>query len=121
MDNKPVTYTYSSYENEEIRQKYEPKQEKKSVVEKVKKLDKSVNDLASAISIATGIIGTLLFGSGLSMILLDFEKKFISGIILGIIGIVFIIAAYPVNNYVINARRKKIAPLIIELTDKILK
>lgn len=124
MENKQVTYSYSSYENDEIRkirQKYEPKQEKKTIVEKVKKLDKSVNDIASAVSIATGIIGTLIFGAGLSMILLVPDEKFLTGLILGILGIIVIISAYPVNQIVIIKRRKKIAPKIIELTDQILK
>lgn len=124
MENKQVKYSYSALENEEIlkiRQKYEPKQEKKAIIEKVKKLDKSVNDIASAISIATGIIGTLIFGAGLSMILLTPDEHFISGVILGVLGILVMIAAYPVNQFVIIRRRKKIAPIIIELTDQILK
>lgn len=123
MENKQVTYSYSSYENEEIRkirQKYEPKQEKKSVLEKVKKLDKSVNDIASAISIATGIIGTLVFGAGLSMILLVPDEKFWGGVFLGIIGIITMIAAYPVNQFAIIKRRQKIAPIILELTDSLI-
>ena len=124
MENKQVKYSYSALENEEIlkiRQKYEPKQEKKAIIEKVKKLDKSVYDIAAAISIATGIIGTLIFGAGLSMILLTPDEHFISGVILGVFGILVMIAAYPVNQFAIIRRRKKIAPLIIKLTDQILK
>ncbi len=124
MENKQVKYSYSALENEEIlkiRQKYEPKQEKKAIIEKVKKLDKSVYDIATAISIATGIIGTLIFGAGLSMILLTPDEHFISGVILGVFGILVMITAYPVNQFTIIRRRKKIAPLIIKLTDQILK
>ena len=124
MENKQVKYSYSALENEEIlkiRQKYDPKQEKKAIIDKVKKLDKSVNDIASAISIATGIIGTLIFGAGLSMILLTPDEYFISGVIFGVLGILVMIAAYPVNQFAIIRRRKKIAPIIIELTDQILK
>lgn len=124
MENKQVKYSYSALENEEIlkiRQKYEPKQEKKAIIEKVKMLDKSVYDIAAAISIATGIIGTLIFGAGLSMILLTPDEHFISGVILGVFGILVMIAAYPVNQFAIIRRRKKIAPLIIKLTDQILK
>ncbi len=123
MENKQVTYSYSSYENDEIRkirEKYEPKKEKKTVLEEVKKLDKRVTDIASAISIATGIIGTLIFGAGLSMILLTPDKNIIIGIIVGIIGIITMIVAYPVNQIAIEKRRKKIAPRILELTDSLI-
>ena len=124
MENKHVTYSYSSAENDEIRkirQKYEPKQEEKSLKEKVIKLDKSVNNAAFAISITAGIIGALIFGTGLSMILLVPDEKIIEGLIFGIAGIIVMISAYPLKKYITLKKRKKIAPQIMELTDKILK
>lgn len=121
MENKQVTYTYSTAENEEIRkirQKYEMKSEKEVTLEKIRKLDRSVNDIATAVSICTGCIGTLVFGAGFSIIMMHADKGFWAGVILGIIGLMIAILAYPVNQFVIYKRRKKIAPIILELTDK---
>ncbi len=123
MENNQVFYSYSASEYEEIkkiRQKYEQKNAKESTVEKLKKLDKSVYDIAAAVSLCTGSVGTLIFGSGLSIILLYADKYFWAGLILGLAGMLIAGLAYPVNQLVIYRRRKKIAPIILELTDKII-
>ena len=122
-DNK-FEYTYSAQQQAEIeaiRKKYMPATEDK--VELLRKLDKSVESKGTAAGIALGVIGTLAFGTGmsLSMVWTANPVALTLGIILGIIGIVLIAAAYPVFRAITNKQREKIAPQIIALSDELLK
>ena len=65
--------------------------------------------------------GTLLLGGGMSCTMVWKEELFIQGIILGAIGIVCIIAAYPIYLHITGKRKKKLAPEIIRLTDELTK
>lgn len=125
MQSKKInTYSYSAAENEEIRkirEKYEFKGERNSKMEQLRKLDESVRITATMISISIGVIGILLFGFGLSCILVWADSLFIAGVINGIVGIVMIVMALPVYNLVEVKKMKKIAPEIIRLTDELMK
>lgn len=124
MDNKePFVYTYSAKEREEvkkIREKYLPKEA--DTMETLRRLDESATKKATVISLVFGIVGTLVMGTGMSLVMtLSGIAWFISGIIIGVIGIVLVAAAYPVYSAVLKSERKRIAPEIIRLTDELLK
>lgn len=126
MENKnnfdSFKYTYSAEQQEEIRKirkKYVQKEENK--MEQLRRLDASVTQKANAISIAVGFFGTLLLGIGMSCTMVWSDSLFILGIIIGIIGIAVVSAAYPIYNYVTKKEREKIAPEIIRLTDELMK
>ncbi len=134
MDNKnegvSFNYTYSAKEQEElkkIRQKYMPDSNgKEDKMERVRRLDKGANDKAQIISLALGIIGALILGTGLSMILTDIASALgifatILGVIIGVIGGALAGIAYPAYSYVLKRERAKIAPEIIRLTDELIK
>ena len=117
-NNEKFEYTYSAQKQEEIesiRRKYLPQEEDK--MEKLRRLDKSVEQKATIISIIVGIVGTLIMGFGMCMCIE--WSEYISGIIIGITGIVVIITAYPIYQYVLKKQRKKITPEILRLTDEI--
>lgn len=117
-------YSYSSAENNEIRkirEKYETKDKEESKIEKLRRLDKSVNSIATSVSIAVGIIGVLVLGFGMSCVLVWMDSMFAVGIVSGIIGMVIIIMAYPVYKFVAEKRKKKITPEILSLTDELMK
>lgn len=124
MDNKKETfsYTYSAREQAEIqkiREKYIPKEADK--MEQLRRLDKSVTDKSAAVSLAVGIVGALVLGFGMSCCMVWADTLFVVGIIVGIIGIVLVCAAYPIYNFVAKKEREKIAPEIIRLTDELIK
>lgn len=125
MKNENVNfYSYSAAENEEvkkIREKYVFSDKKNSKIEQLRKLDKSVHDVATAASIAVGIIGALIFGFGMSCVLVWAESLFVLGLICGVAGILLIAFAYPIYNAVSEKRKKKIAPRIISLADELMK
>ena len=115
-------YTYSAKEQEEIkkiREKYIPKEENK--MEQLRRLDQGVTRKGTSYSIMIGVIGSLLLGLGMSCIMVWQGSWFIPGIIIGVIGIAIVAAAYPVYNLVTKHEREKIAPEIIRLTDELIK
>ena len=103
---------------EDIRKRYQPVAQEKSEIEKLKKLDKKVNDTPTMVSLVLGIIGTLIFGTGMSMVL-EFNLL-IWGIVVSSFGLVPLILAYPVYKTIHSKLKKKYAQEILELSEKIL-
>ena len=115
-------YTYSAREQakiKEIRSKYLPKEESK--MEQLQRLDAAVTQKATLRAITTGIIGTLIMGTGMSMCMFFDRAWFIPGIVIGLIGMAIIGAAYPLYNRVLKKERARIAPEILRLTDELMK
>lgn len=116
MDNNKFSYTYSAEAQEEIakiREKYCPREE--TTLEKVRRLDKSVNDKATVISITIGTVSSLVLGIGMCCCMV-WTKLFLLGIIIGIIGIAGICVTYPIYKRILANERAKIAPQILALT-----
>lgn len=125
--NKTFNYTYSAAQQEEIkhiRNKYAPPQESK--MQQLRRLDRRVTQKAQAWSIALGVIGTLIMGSGMSLVmtqqsLFDGGAAMLLGIAVGLVGIVLLALAYPVYNRILKRERRRIAPEILRLSDELLK
>lgn len=122
MENKETfSYTYSAAQQEEIkkiRDKYAPKEADK--MEQLRKLDASVTKKGTIISLAVGIIGALILGTGMCCCMV-WTDLFVLGIIVGIVGIAMVSAAYPLYSSITKKEREKIAPEIIRLTDELIK
>ena len=111
-------YTYSAKQQEEIeqiRRKYLPKEEDKFA--EIKRLDEAVTRPGMIISLALGIIGTLIFGAGMSLALV--WKKISIGIAVSVAGFVILAAAYPVYVKITARQKEKIGPQILKLMEKI--
>lgn len=124
------SYTYSAKEQEEIRriqQKYQPKEEQD--IDKLRKLDAKVTEKATTVSLVLGIVGTLILGSGMSLVMTDLGNilgmqgisNIIIGILVGSIGLIFVILAYPMYQKVLKKEREKIASEILRMTEKLIK
>ena len=121
-ENESFNYTYSAKEQAElkkIREKYIPKEPDK--MEQLRKLDQSVTHKSTTAALIIGIVGTLVMGIGMCCTMVWAGIWFIPGIIIGMIGIALLSAAYPLYNHVIKKEREKIAPEIIRLTDELMK
>ena len=131
MQNDHFHYSYNAAQQQEIqaiRDKYTaaPKQEDK--LAQLRRLDESATNKAAAWSIAVGVIGALVMGSGMSLAMTDIGAMlglgtiaaFGVGIVAGLCGIGLICAAYPVYNRVLLRERKRIEPQIIRLSDELL-
>ena len=126
------SYNYSAKEQAEIkniREKYRPQTEEEDKMARLRRLDASVTQTAEAVSLVFGIVGTLILGFGMSLVMSDLAAKMnldaiaamVIGITSGIIGGILAGFAYPVYNYIVREKRKKIAPEIILLTDELMK
>lgn len=124
------SFTYSAKEQEEvrrIRQKYQSQEEDKMA--RLRKLDASVTQKATAVSLVIGIIGSLVMGLGMSLAMTNLGEilglqgmtAMIIGIIIGIIGMVPVGLAYPVYSTLVKKERAKIAPEILRLTEELMK
>lgn len=133
-DNKEsFTYSYSAKEQEEIkkiRERYIAPQEKElDKMEQLRKLDASVTKKGTGTALALGIIGSLILGSGMSLVMTDigemiglsFGMSMCFGIIVGVVGLSCVALAYPLYNRITKKERERIAPEIIRLTDELLK
>ena len=126
------SYTYSAKEQEEIkriREKYTLKNEAEDKMSRLRRLDASVTQTAQIIALILGIIGTLILGFGMSLCMTDIGNIFgsykgmslVFGIIFGIVGGVIASFAYPAYSAIVKAKRKKLAPEIISLSDELMK
>ena len=123
-------YTYSAKEQDEIkriRQKYQIQEE--DGINRLRRLDAEVTRKATAIALSIGIVGTLIMGTGMSLILSELSTLLglaeltgmVVGIITGVLGIVMVVLAYPVYNKVIKKEREKIAPEILQLSAELMR
>ena len=126
------TYTYSAKEQAElkrIRDKYTAPTEVEDKMARLRKLDASVTNTAQAVALVFGIIGALVLGLGMSLCMTDLAEilgshsdlSMIIGIVVGVVGGILASLAYPIYNAIVKAKRKKLAPEIIRLTDELMK
>ena len=127
MENHSFEYTYSAQrqqEVEEIRKAYLPKEEDK--MEKLRKLHSIPTQKAQSASIAVGVIGALILGTGMSLCMTELgaahgNLAMIMGVIIGLAGIILVALAYPVYNRTLKKERERIAPEILKISDELLK
>lgn len=119
--NNTFEYTYSASQQEEIkkiRNKYMMKTPTESKIEQLHRLDKKAEKPGTIISIVLGVIGTLIFGIGLCCILV-WTELFTWGIVIGMVGMIMLIMAYPSYKYITKKERKKVSSQILKLIDEL--
>ena len=127
MENHSFEYTYSAQrqqEVEEIRKAYLPKEEDK--MEQLRRLHAIPTQKAQAASLAVGIIGALILGTGMSLCMTELgavlgHLAMIMGIMTGLAGIILVALAYPIYNRTLKKERERIAPEILRLSDELIK
>lgn len=113
------TYTYSAKQQEEIRnirKKYLPREEEK--MEQLRRLDRDTTRKGTVLSVLVGVIGCLLLGVGMCCTMV-WMKFFIPGVVIGLIGIAAVAAAYPLYTRVTKKERERLAPQILKLTEEL--
>ena len=131
-ENNGFQYTYSAREQAElkrIREKYTAPTEEEDKMARLRRLDASVTNTAQAVALVFGVIGTLVLGCGMSLCMTDIgailgshsDLAMAIGIIVGIVGGILASLAYPIYNTIVKAKRKKLAPEILRLTDELMK
>lgn len=111
------SYTYSAPKNQEvlsIRRKYLPQGETK--LEELKRLDDLVQNSGVVEALCAGIGGALTFGLGMCLSMGVIGHAVWLGVILGLIGMAGMLAAFPVYRKRFNKTKDRYAPRILELT-----
>lgn len=117
--NHVFVYKYSAKENaevQEIRKKYLPREESK--LEELKRLDRAVQTSGVAESLGIGIIGALIFGLGMCLsmkVLGNGGFLIVLGVLLGIVGAIGMMAAFPVYKKVYLKTKEMHTPRILAL------
>lgn len=106
-----------------IRTAYTPKQ--KDAIDELRRLDAQVRRPVQVFSYIFGSIGALIMGAGMSLVMTDIAATLgipyalPIGIAAGVIGMIIAIVNYPIHSAVLNSRKKKYAPAILALSEKL--
>ena len=109
---------------QKIRTQYTEKQH--SELDDLKALDASVKKPANVFAYTYGIAGTIVMGAGMSLIMTDIgamiglAATMVPGIVVGALGLGMALTTYPIYKKILNSRKKKFAPQIMELSEKLL-
>ena len=126
-NNQSFEFTYSAERQQEveaIRKMYLPKEEDK--MKQLRRLHSIPTQKAQAASIAIGVLGTLILGTGMSLCMTDLgaalgHLAMVIGILVGVLGLAMVAMAYPLYNIILRKERQRIAPEIMRLSEELLK
>ena len=127
MENKEgFSFTYSAEQQKEIeaiRKKYLPREEDK--MEQLRRLHAVPTQKAQAASIAIGVVGALIMGTGMSLAMTEIGAMLgsfamVLGILIGVAGMILVALAYPIYNKILKKERTRIAPEILRLSDELM-
>lgn len=110
---------------QKIRTQYTEKEHTR--LDALKTLDKKVKRPANVFAYLFGSISAMVMGSGMSLVMTDIAETvgipnpMISGIIIGVVGMLMAILNYPIYKGMLSSRRKKYANQIIALSEQIMK
>lgn len=94
-----------------------------SKVVSLRKLDAKVKKPCYILAYTTGIVGTLIFGTGMCLAMKVIGSKtiqsFILGIIIGVLGMIIMGINYPLYKKILAKRKAKYAFEIMELAKEI--
>lgn len=122
-DNKnsyKYSYTANEYERREIeriRSHYQDSESDKDFL-RLKKLDRKVRKLPFILSLILGVIGILIFGTGLTMVLE--WSNYIWGIVVMLVGCIPIAFARPLHEILYKRNNEKYRQEILELSERLL-
>ena len=90
-----------------------------SELDALRELDAKVKRPANVFGYTFESLSAIIMGAGMSLVMTDIGA--IIGIPIGVGGGVLASLAYPIYNAIVKAKRKKLAPEIIRLTDELMK
>lgn len=122
-DGNKFTYSYSAPTESERREILEIQKQyladgKEDKLARLRKLNAAVKNTAIGVALSFGVVGLLLFGTGMSITLA--WGNYLVGIIVAVIGIFPMAAAHPVYNFFLRHGKKKYGEEIIKLTNELL-
>lgn len=119
---------YSAAEQDEIKKivsKYTKRDDVEAPIDKLRRLDAGVYAKSNAVSIAVGVVGALVMGTGMSLAMTDIGESLgiwamPLGILIGLLGIGLCALAYPIYHAVEKRERAKVAPEILRISGELI-
>lgn len=124
MNEKKFEYSYAAptererREVESLRRKYAPEIERTDKMSEIRELDKKVQSPPRIWALILGVVGTLVFGLGLTMILE--WNLLLWGTAVAAVGLVPVTLAYPVYKWKLQKLSDKYREQILTLSEEIL-
>ena len=109
---------------QKIRTQYTEKQH--TELDALKALDAKVKKPANAFAYTYGSVSAVVMGAGMSLVMTEIGEiiglanAMVPGILIGIVGMGMALLTYPIYKKMLNARKKKYAPEILKLSEKIM-
>jgi len=109
---------------QKIRSQYTEKEH--SELDDLKALDMKVRRAPTTFAYVFGSISAIVMGSGMSLVMTDIgsilgiSNPMIPGILIGIVGLGLSLLTYPIYKGMLNRRKKKYAPQILALSERIM-
>ena len=109
---------------QKIRTQYTEKQH--TELDALKELDAKVKRPANVFAYIYGSASAVIMGSGMSLVMTDIGEQIgladtmVPGIAIGVAGMIMALVTYPIYKKILNSRKKKFAPQIMELSDKLI-
>ena len=109
---------------QKIRTQYTEKQH--TELDELKALDAKVKKPANTFGYTYGSVSAIVMGTGMSLVMTDIgsvvglASAMVSGIAIGVVGMGMALTTYPIYKRILNSRKKKYAPEIMALSEKIM-
>lgn len=110
---------------EKIRSQYT--EQEHTELDALKALDAKVKKPANVFGYTYGSLGAIVMGAGMSLVMTDIgamlgmNETLIPGIAIGVVGLIMVLTTYPICKKILNSRKKKYAPRIMELSERVMK
>lgn len=105
-------------EIDSIRRQYSPQEQGETKLERLRRLDSLVKNTATVWGLVLGVVGTLIFGLGLTMVLE--WSIWLWGVALMVVGSIPISIAYPVYKSVLKKYKNRYGEEILRLSEELL-
>lgn len=109
---------------QKIRTQYTEKQH--TELDELKALDAKVKKPANIFGYTYGCVSAIVMGTGMSLVMTDIgsvvglASAMVPGIAIGVVGLGMALTTYPIYKRILNSRKKKYAPEIMALSEKIM-
>ena len=109
---------------QKIRTQYTEKQH--TELDALKALDAKVKKPANVFAYVYGSLSAIVMGAGMSLVMTDIgamiglASAMVPGIVVGVVGLGMALSTYPIYKKILNSRKKKYAPEILALSEKIM-
>lgn len=95
-------------------------------LDELKALDANVKKPANVFAYVYGSVSAIVMGTGMSLVMTDIgamiglTAAMVPGIVIGVIGMGMALSTYPIYQKILNNRKKKYAPQIMVLSEKLM-